>query len=85
MQLSKFSNVIPLSTVQYVVQTDIHKTGRKFQIVGRDSRTNEKRHFEWRANTRQECEKWVNDIDQHRKTLLAKRQLLARNPDASFT
>ena len=82
--MSKFANVVPLATVQYVVQTDIHKTVRKFQIVGRDSKTNEKRHFEWRADTRESCEKWVHDIEQYRKTLLAKRQLLARNPDVSF-
>ena len=49
-----------------------------------DSKTNEKRHFEWRTETREECEKWVEKLEQHRKTLLAKRQFLARNPDAVF-
>ena len=82
--MSKFTDVIPLLGVQYVVCTDIHKTGRKFEIVGRNSKRNEKRHFLWRASTRDECEKWVNDIEQHRKTLLAKTLLLARNPDVSF-
>ena len=42
----KFLNAIPLHVVQYFQQTDDNKTGgRRFEIVARDPRTGDRRHY----------------------------------------
>lgn len=73
----KFRNAIPLLVVLYIVATDPGKTGRKFEIVARDPRTGDRRHYQWRAATREECDKWVNGLNAHKKLLAAELQFRA--------
>lgn len=76
----KFLNAIPLHVVQYFQQTDDNKTGgRRFEIVARDPRTGDRRHYHWRAATREDCKRWVTGLEQHQKVLRAKLTWLASN------
>ena len=78
-QRQQFRNAIPLLVVQYIVATDHSRSGRKFEIVARDPRTGDRRHYQWRAATREECEKWVSGLNEHKKLLAARLQFLAMN------
>jgi len=74
----KFLNAIPLLVVQYIVATDHSRSGRKFEIVARDPRTGDRRHYQWKAATREECDKWVRGLTQHKKLLAARLQFLSQ-------
>lgn len=78
-QREQFRNAIPLLVVQYIVATDHSRSGRKFEIVARDPRTGDRRHYQWRASSREECEKWVSGLNEHKKLLAARLQFLAMN------
>ncbi len=77
----KFLNAIPLLVVQYIVGTDHSRSGRKFEIVARDPRTGDRRHYQWKAATREECDKWVNGLNEHKKLWAARLQFLANTGD----
>jgi len=79
----KFLNAIPLLVVQYIVATDHSRSGRKFEIVARDPRTGDRRHYQWRASNREECDKWVHGLNAHKKLLAARLQFLANTGQTS--
>eukprot|EP00484_Ammonia_sp_Unknown_P011213 CAMPEP_0197075134 /NCGR_PEP_ID=MMETSP1384-20130603/211455_1 /TAXON_ID=29189 /ORGANISM="Ammonia sp." /LENGTH=1305 /DNA_ID=CAMNT_0042513977 /DNA_START=28 /DNA_END=3946 /DNA_ORIENTATION=- len=83
-QTKKFLNAIPLLVVQYIVATDHSRSGTKFEIVARDPRTGDRRHYQWKAASREECDKWVHGLNTHKKLLAARLQFLA-NTGASAT
>jgi len=72
-------NIIPIIVVQYIVATDQSQTGRQFEIVARDPRSGDRRHYQWRASSREECQRWVEGLEKHKKLQNAKLKLMANS------
>eukprot|EP01083_Nonionella_stella_P079451 218029_1 len=82
MDSSKFSNVISLLVVRCV--REIKSKGgpsRRFEIKARDPRSGDLRIYQWRASTLEECESWVDGLNQHLDLLHSMMRWAALNQD----
>ena len=65
----QFMNIIPLLVVQSIVADSI--SNRQFKIV-QCAINGDKKHHQWETTTKEECDKWINGLNEHKTSLEAR-------------